>query len=642
MARRSGLVESPSPELLGRLVSRRGERERWGISCAVAVLLSARDLSHAFGARPLFEGVSFTISEGDRVGLIGPNGAGKSTLLKILAGLFPPDRGELARRGALRTAYLPQVPELSGTNVREAVLAGLPGADASRWEDESRVDQWLSRLNLDGEAPLTGLSGGWQKRVALARALVTDPELLLLDEPTNHLDVESILWLEKLLAGSRFATLTVTHDRLFLQRVATRIMELDRRNAGGLFEATGDYATYVEKKAEAMAAQERREEKLRNTLRRETEWLRRGAAARTTKQQARIQRAGELQSEVSNLENRNRVGIAGLDFQATDADQQRPKRLIEAKAVSKRYGTKQVLDGVDVFIGPRTRLGLIGPNGCGKSTLLRILTGQETADSGEVLRADVLSVAYFDQIRATLDPRRTAAETVCPDGDFVLFRGSHIHRNGYLERFLFRPEQMNQPVSSLSGGEQSRLLIARLMLTPANLLVLDEPTNDLDLATLDVLEEALESFDGAVLLVTHDRYFLDQVASELLAFHTRPGEAGRVTRMIGIEQWEAWHLTQTAERPKTLAPEKPGSVALTPPTKKKKFSFNEQRDWNTIEARILEAEGRLSKLKAESEQADVVASAGRLLALHRDMATAQQEVDALYARWAELEAMQKG
>ena len=260
----------------------------------VSILLSARDLSYSFGARTLFEGVNFTLSEGDRVGLIGPNGAGKSTLLGILAGKLSPDKGGISRRGSLRIAHLAQIPELADVTVREAVHGGLPAADAAGWEGDARVDEWLSRLNLEADAPVARLSGGWRKKVALARALVAEPEVLLLDEPTNHLDVDSILWLEKLLANARFATVTVTHDRLFLQRVANRILELDKRNAGGLLDVAGDYATYVERKADAMAAQERRETTLRNTLRRETEWLRRGPAARTTKQQARIQRAGEL------------------------------------------------------------------------------------------------------------------------------------------------------------------------------------------------------------------------------------------------------------------------------------------------------------------------------------------------------------
>ncbi|MES1209199.1 MAG: ABC-F family ATP-binding cassette domain-containing protein [Pseudomonadota bacterium] len=615
----------------------------------MAILLSARDLSHAFGAQPLFEGIGFTLADGDRVGLIGPNGAGKSTLLKILAGELAPDGGDVARRGGLRVAYLPQVPVLTGATAREAVRAGLPAGAHADWEDEARVDEWLSRMELDPELPIAPLSGGWRKRVALARALVADPELLLLDEPTNHLDVDSILWLEKLLAGARFATMTVTHDRLFLQRIARRILELDRRNAAGLLDVPGDYATYVERKAEAMAAQERREQTLKNTLRRETEWLRRGPPARSTKQEARIQRAGTLATEVAELGSRNRSGTVDLDFQSDDgAGGSRPRRLIEAREVTKRYGDRTVLQGIDLLVGPKTRLGLLGPNGCGKSTLLRILTGQEAPSGGQVFRADNLRVAYFDQNRDSLDPARSVADTVCPDGDYVQFRGARLHRNGYLERFLFRSEQLTQPVGRLSGGEQSRLVIARLMLQPANVLVLDEPTNDLDLPTLAVLEEALGGFDGAVLLVTHDRYFLDQVTTQILAFHTDPGEEGQVTSLVGLSQWEAWHAARTAARAQARRPAAPvnggaagpgAGAATAPPAKRKKLGFKDQQDWNTIEARILDAEKVAAVLEAECARPEVATDGARLVALHAEMAASRTEIDRLYARWAELEAL---
>jgi ATP-binding cassette subfamily F protein uup len=611
----------------------------------VAILLSAQGLTHAFGAHPLFEGVSFTLSEGDRVGLIGPNGAGKSTLLRILAGELGPDRGTVATRGGLRVAHLSQMPEFPpGVTVREAVSAGLPTTSAatssSSWEDEARVDELVAKLGLVAAAVgadelVERLSGGWRKRVALARALVAEPELLLLDEPTNHLDVESILWLERFLASARFATVTVTHDRLFLQRVASRILELDRRNAGGLLDVAGDYATYLDRKSEAMAAQERREDTLRNTLRRETEWLRRGPAARTTKQEARIQRAGALADEVADLGTRNRTRAVDLDFQASG---RKPKRLIEARGISVRYGDRPVFEGIDLFVGPGTRLGLLGPNGCGKSTLLRVLTGAQEPTAGQVLRADVLPVAFFEQDRAALDPARSVVDTVCPDGDFVEFRGARVHRHGYLERFLFRAEQISQPVGRLSGGEQSRLLIAQLMLRPASVLVLDEPTNDLDLPTLSVLEDALTSFDGAVLLVTHDRYFLDQVATQILAFHLKPEERGRVTSFAGLGQWEEWHRDQVA--PARASRTSASTVAGgAPPAPRKKLKFNEQREWDAMEGRITGAEAALQALQAESERPDVATNAVRLVALGQETAAAQAEVDRLYARWAELEAL---
>jgi ATP-binding cassette subfamily F protein uup len=622
----------------------------------VAILLSASELEHRFSARPLFQGVNFTIADGDRVGLIGPNGAGKSTLLKILAGQMAPDGGTLARRGGLRAAYLAQVPELPPeATVRSAVRAGLgTAADDHDWEAESRLDEILSKLDLAGagsvgpDTLIGSLSGGWRKRVALARALVAAPDLLLLDEPTNHLDVGSILWLEKLLASARFATITVTHDRLFLQRVSNRILELDRRNPGGLLDVAGDYTTYLERKADAMAAQERREDVLRNTLRRETEWLRRGAAARTTKQDARIQRHGALSEEVAELTVRNRVRAIDLDFQGVG---KKPKRLIEARGVGKRYDGRAVFSDIDLFIGPGSRVGLLGPNGCGKSTLLRVLLGQEEPTSGTVLRSDILQVASFEQDRGSLDPNATVVDTVCPDGDFVAFRGSRQHRHGYLERFLFRPEQMTMTVGQLSGGEQARLLVARLMLRPANLLVLDEPTNDLDLATLGVLEDALTSFDGAVLLVTHDRYFLDQVATEILAFHGAAGadepEASRVTSFADVAQWEQWHAQQAqAGRARAKAGGAGGAGAGggagSADGKRKKLGFKDQRDWETIEAKIAQAEAKVGELEALCAQPEVAVDAPRLLALMTEIEGARAEVDRLYSRWAELEKLVAG
>jgi ABC transport system ATP-binding/permease protein len=613
----------------------------------VGILLSAQGLSHAFGARPLFEGVSFTLAEGDRVGLIGPNGAGKSTLLRILSGELGADGGKLATRGGLRVAHLPQMPAFEpGATVREAISAGLPArADAASWEDEARVDELIAKLGLAGpeagaDQDLDRLSGGWRKRVALARALVADPELLLLDEPTNHLDVESILWLEKFLASSRFATVTVTHDRLFLQRVGNRILELDRRNAGGLLDVAGDYATYVERKADAMAAQERREDVLRNTLRRETEWLRRGPKARSTKQEARIQRAGALADEVGELETRNRARAVDLDFQASG---RKTRRLIEARGISVRYGARTVFADLDVLVGPGTRLGLLGPNGCGKSTLLRVLTGALAPTTGQVSRVDGLELAFFEQDRAALDPARSVADTVCPDGDFVQFRGARVHRHGYLERFLFRSEQMSQPVGRLSGGEQSRLLVAQLMLRPASVLVLDEPTNDLDLPTLALLEDALTSFDGAVLLVTHDRYFLDQVATQILGFHTKPGEEGRVTAFTGLDQWEEWHRTQAVSpSARARAAASSAAAATTTPPPPKKLSFALQREWDGIEALIMGAESKASALEAELGSPAIVSDAARLVALAGEATTARAEVDRLYARWAELETLRSG
>ncbi len=610
----------------------------------MGILLGVQDLSAAFGARPLFEGVSFTIEEGERIGLIGPNGAGKSTLLRILADEMGPDRGNVARRRGLRVARLEQTPRFTdGATVRETIEEGLAAGGAAHEANDEIVRRVMAQLVLDGrgdagvepEAPIASLSGGWQKRVALARALARQPDLLLLDEPTNHLDVEGIEVLESLLARAPFATLTVTHDRLFLQRVATRILELDRRNAGGLLSIAGDYATYTRVKGEQMHAQERREVVLRNTLRRETEWLQRGAAARSTKQQARIARAGALASEVGELDHRNQKRTAGLDFQSSE---RRPRRLVEARAVGKSYGDRTIFKGVDLFLGPGTRLGLLGANGSGKSTLIRLLLGVEPPSEGTVVRADGLQVAYFEQSRDALDPARTLMDTICPDGDFVTFRGARVHVRGYLERFLFEHEQMSTPVGKLSGGEQSRLLLAQLMLRPAQILVLDEPTNDLDLPTLAVLEEALTGFEGAVLLVTHDRYFLDMVATTILAFDQ---EAHSVVPFASLAQWEGWRAERVAAARNARRPEASGGSKAAR-VARSKLGYKDQREYDAIEETVAQAESALHDAIADSERPEHAADAARILELLALVEERRAEVERIYARWVELEAKREG
>ncbi len=607
----------------------------------MGILLSAQGLTAAFGARPLFRDVSFTIEDGERIGLIGPNGAGKSTLLRILSGARSADDGTVSRRRGLRVALLDQVPQFAdGATVGSAVDEG--AVDGSTREVLAKLSlAGRGRGDDDGIGPdtlVSSLSGGWKKRVALGRELARRPDLLLLDEPTNHLDVESIEWLEDLLARTDGpATLTVTHDRLFLQRVATRILELDRRNAGGLLSVAGDYIAYTRLKADNMHAQERREIVLRNTLRRETEWLQRGAAARSTKQQARIARAGTLADEVKELGTRNEIRTVGLEFQGAD---RHPKRLIEARGISKRYDGRTIFAGVDLLLGPRVRVGLLGPNGCGKSTLIRVLLGEEPPSEGTVLRADGLQVAYFQQSRDALDPALSVANTLCPDGDFVSFRGARVHVRGYLERFLFQSEQADMPVGKLSGGEQSRLLLADLMLREAQLLVLDEPTNDLDLPTLAVLEESLTGFEGAVLLVTHDRYFLDQVATTILAF-TQVGANASGSSMRGIvpfasfAQWEVWRAQQLEAEKATVARSRETGGAARPG--RRKLTYGEQREYDAIEETLARAEAALAEATAESERPEHASDAGRLVELIAAVGSRQEEIDRLYARWAELE-----
>lgn len=619
------------------------------------ILIGANQLAKSFAARLLFQDISFSISEGDRVGLVGPNGAGKSTLLRILAGQMEPDAGSLSKKRGLRVGYLEQVVEFpEGLTIRDAVMNG--AADPDDWEAMARAEEWFSRLELvdkDLDSPAARLSGGWQKKVALAREFMREPDLLLLDEPTNHLDVESILWLEEMLSESPIATLTVTHDRLFLQKVSTRIVELNRRYAKGVLSIQGSYADFLEAREQQFASQESTELKLQNTLRRETEWLRRGAKARQTKQQARIKGAEKLKQTVEDLARRNDTSVVQMDLQSTDKS---PKKLIEATGITKAFGARSVVPKIDLLIGPKTRLGLVGPNGCGKTTLLRILTGELAPDSGSVFHADQLQFAYFSQSREALDLKISVQQTLCPVGDFVDEGGKKVHVRSYLSRFLFSPQQMELPVAKLSGGERGRLLLAQLLLTPANVLVLDEPTNDLDMETQQVLMDQLREFKGAVILVTHDRYFLDQMAHQILAFGINSSGGPVIDRMVGLEQWMDWHETQVVLRQKlagALASPKAGpphgkqessppSATSSSASVQRKRSLAEDVELQSLEKKLAELESQLLALQSKppdsAEKSEAQAKAFRQWG--EEVQNLTETRDQLMARWMLLESLQ--
>lgn len=594
-------------------------------------MISAYKLSKSYNLlRPLFTGLTFTIEDHDRIGLIGPNGAGKSTLLKILSGQIPHSDGEIHTQQGLRIAYLEQSPQFDqGATIYSAILEKT--SDPDDWESMSLVHEYISKLSLSqfGEDTLVStLSGGWKKRVALARELVKKPDLLFLDEPTNHMDIEGITWMEEFLSHERFALVTITHDRLFLQRVSNRILELNPRHKDGLLSVQGDYIKYCEIRDQLILAQENREIILKNTLRRETQWLRQGAKARTTKQQARIKATGELEKQVDELEQRNLNRSVRLSFVQSERN---PKKLLEAQNISKIYGDRTVFKNVHLTLSPGSRLGILGQNGAGKSTLIRTLLKTEEPTSGLVVHADQLRIAYFDQTRDSLDPEQTLIKTLCPVGDFVEFNGQNIHIKSYLDRFLFSPQQMQMKIGNLSGGEQSRVLVARLMLKPANLLILDEPTNDLDMATLNVLEQCLVDFHGAIILVTHDRYFLDQVANQLIAFSPLERKNPELTTFADFSQWEEW-----ISKPIHIEKQEPrSSTEIKQP--KVKLSFKEQFELDHMEENIARAEAKLEKLTVESTQPENISNASKLNDLANQMSNVQTQIDQFYARWAELE-----
>ena len=599
-------------------------------------LLSCQAISKSFGSRNLFEGISFTISSGDRVGLIGPNGSGKSTLLRMLAGETPPDGGIIAPRKLLRLGYVPQDTNFPpGTTVRGTMAAVPLEADLTEGERLARINSVLGRAGFPHEdAAADKLSGGWKKRLAIAIELLRAPDLLLMDEPTNHLDLDGILWLEKLIQSAPFASLVVSHDRYFLENAASRILEIDRGYPDGLFAVNGNYSEFLVKKEEFLHAQSKHQEALENKVHREIEWLRRGPKARTSKSKARIDEAGRLMNELSDLNSRTAKRTTQIDFTGTD---RRTKRLVEAESISKRLGGQPLFSDLSFVLTPGTRLGLLGPNGSGKTTLLNIVAGELEADSGEVRRAQGANILYFDQNRERIDPDIPLRKALAPESDSVIYRGRPIHVAGWASRFLFRQDQLDLAVGKLSGGEQARVLIARMMLEPADVLLLDEPTNDLDIPTLEVLEDSLLDFSGALVLVTHDRYLLDRVSTIIVGLDGRGG-AGV---FADCAQWEASITRGRAEedKPATDRPRKAPDAAVKPG---KKLSYLESREFEQIEIRIAKAEEALRRAREEMQNPDRMSDAAVVQARYDAMLAAQEEVDRLYARWAELESKVAG
>lgn len=591
-------------------------------------ILNAQGISKAFGATPLFSDISFTVSEGDRIGLIGPNGAGKSTLLKVLAGEEDADAGDVALRKRARVGYVKQESEFAvGLTVRDVLEAALRRAHVAEAEREGLLRETSGRIGfpaLDAEA--AKLSGGWRKRLAIAEAVVMRPDVLLLDEPTNHLDLAGIAWLETLLNEAEFACVLVTHDRYFLENVATEIVELNRVYADGLLRVEGTYSKFLEGREAYMEAQAKLQDALKNRVRTEVEWLRRGPKARATKAKARIDNAHELIEQLKEVNARTRTSTATIDFSATE---RQTKRLVELEDVSVAFGEKKIVEGLNFVIAAGMRVGLVGPNGSGKTTLLRLLTGELEPSAGAIKKAALLKVVYFSQMRE-LDEGVTLRRALAPDSDSVIYQGRVVHVASYAAKFLFTGEQLNQPVERLSGGERARVLIAKLMLEPADLLLLDEPTNDLDIATLEILEESLLEYTGALVLVTHDRYMLDRVSTVVLGLDGN----GSAATFADYAQWEQWQNreqeTESREHKVAVSNEK------TTTTGKKKLSYLEAREFAGIEAAIEAADERLQIARQTMEREDVVTDAALLTAALAEFEAAQADADKLYARWAEL------
>ncbi len=598
-------------------------------------LLTARNLAKSYPSNTLFEGVSIHVEDDDRIGLIGPNGGGKSTLLKILAGTLDADRGEIVRRRGLRAAYIEQDDRFpDGATPMTAVLAGLGSDPDAQRDAATRAAITLSKLGFtDHQLPVATLSGGWRKRLSLAAALAREPELLMLDEPTNHLDLEGVRWLEDFVRQSSIAMIFITHDRRFLENTATRIIELSRAYPGGVFEADGNYSEFVRRKEEFLDAQRAAQSSLAGKVRRDTAWLRQGIQARRTRNKTQVEAAAERRDELKSITERNDAPsrTAMIAFNASD---RRTKKLMVLDQVSKSMGGRCLFGPLDLTLTPGQRIGLLGVNGSGKTTLMRLMSGDLKPDSGTITRADNLQIVTFSQHRESLVPTQSLREALCPAGDTVHYRGGSMHVTGWANRFLFDSDQLATPVGKLSGGEQARVLIAQMMLSPAQLLLLDEPTNDLDIPSLEVLEQALLEFPGAIVLVTHDRFLLERIATEYLALDGK----GEARWFASIEQWAA-----AATKPEPAPAEKPRPDTDAPKkklsSKPGKLSYKLQQEYDGMEAAIIEAEAAVEQLERQTADPALSADHTRAATLYARLSDAHRRVTELYARWAELEAL---
>ncbi len=591
-------------------------------------LLNAQNLSKTFARGPLFEDISLTVSAGERIAIIGPNGSGKSTLLKMCAGLEEPDRGSVQRRRGLPCFYVPQLDIFNEElTVYETLRESLADNHESPQELERRISLAMGGAGFSSkDAQVKNLSGGWRKRLAIVRGLVQAPEILLLDEPTNHLDIEGVLWLEKLLLNGSSTLVFVSHDRYFIEQLATRVIEINKSFPGGAYSSKGSYADFIEARSAYLAGLRQTQTSLANKVRREVEWLRQGAKARTTKQKARIDRAGDLQEQLSkfNLEPER----AGLGFSAS---KRKTRELIKVNKASKSFGERQLFKNISLTISPGTRLGIVGANGSGKTSFIKTLLGDLPPDSGSIQKAGNLKIAFFDQARKGLDKSLTLKEALCPQGDGVVFNDQVVHVAGWAKRFLFTLEQLSVKVEDLSGGEQARVLLAKMMLEQADIILFDEPTNDLDINTLEILEESFCEFEGALVLVTHDRYFLDRVATVVLGLAPDGGA------IFGdYRQWQE-HIEACQELTSKSSKSNKGERNKTA----SKLGYLEQRELSGMEAKILKAEELLAELQDAVNSESVAADAAALAQACQSLVDQQKQVDQLYERWQELEDKKK-
>lgn len=598
------------------------------------LFLNCQNLTKSYASRVLFSDLSFGIFKGDKIGLIGPNGSGKSTLLKILAGIDEADEGLVTRNRSLRLGYIPQetlFPDESLQSLMEQALADQ--LTLSKEDKQTQIAITLSKMGFTNPfLSAASLSGGWKKRLALGLELVRSPDLLLLDEPTNHLDLEGVIWLEKFLQNASFAYIVISHDRYFLEHTTNRMMELNKSYPKGLFTIEGSYSTFLEKREEFIQGQLQQERSLNSKVRREIEWLKQNPKARTTKSQSRIQEAEKLIQDLQEIKTRNREQQSQLDFSSSHKESQ---KLLVATNLGHSMGERLLFSGIHLTLSPRMRLGVVGLNGSGKTTLLRLLAGEIIPDKGTIKYADGIKIVYFDQHRTQLPSGISLRRALAPQGETVFYRGQSIHVNSWCRRFLFSPDRLDLPFDQLSGGEKARVHIARLMLESADVLLLDEPTNDLDLPTLELLEQSLLDFPGALVLISHDRYFLNQLSTAILGLGTQSDHL----LFADYQQWEA-HQAQQMENKKEIKEkkEKKSSSSRTEPSQK--MSYAEKREWEQIEGKIMQIEKEIEHLQQAIHDPAQAQLPSQLQQLCQELDTKQKTLDHLYHRWQILELKQ--
>ncbi len=596
-------------------------------------LLSLKNIGMTMGSKKLFENLSLGVFENEKIGLIGPNGAGKSTLLKIMAEVEPPDEGELSQKKSLKVSFLSQENHFEPqSTVLSAVVKHLQNTSSmTALEAEVQATIYLSIIGFENtDQKLSSLSGGWRKRVAIAAVLAEEPDLLILDEPTNHMDWEGILWLESWLKSYKKSLIIVTHDRAFLNNLTNRTIEINKLYTNGYLSFDCNYDKFLQRKEEYIQNQLSLQDSMSNKARREVEWLRAGVKARTTKSNSRIKEAHNLLDNLALVKERNRSSQqkSRLEIDATD---RKTKKLIELKNVNVGYDDYQLISDLNLILGPKTCMGFLGENGSGKTSLIKAIIDYEKNYTGKIQRAEKLDIVYFDQKREALPQDINLMEYLGDGSDYAVFKDSSIHVASYASRFLFTAEKMQLKISQLSGGEQARLLIAKQFLKPADILVLDEPTNDLDIETIEIIEEAIKNFNGLVLLVSHDRHFLSQLCQRFLALDGQGGWA----EYADVNQW----LKQRGKSDKSDSSEPKVKESKEVSPKKKKLSYKEKRQLETIEADIQMAEKSLEDWQAKLEQVDY-SNHEQVTELSTKTSQAQKKVDQLYELWDQLEAKQ--